>query len=395
MLLVLACCYPGDYKVPADAAYSYQDPWAAQGMVSQLITWLATDADKPGFQGAPKDADQAAVDAGFTQDLAYFRNSVYYKTCLPNALAIDPDGRLKEELYSTNVPAEAAERGLTTMLDVHFWYIWSAAYYTSILQPDWEKGITKANAPVEQKDGEYHVYLDLFMNDSPKLYMSGISYQPSGDWEYLGIDEGTGKHHFKSASGEVDENSSIGKFFWPKGTLGACLPLDVTKAKVFTFDTYNANANPPAFNRTQTQFAAWAAADLEVYVTIGEDEPDPGDFKGECERFEHTEVFLASYNVNLLKYDSETGKPLADSHWDVLEKFDDTQLDNTDLDREAGSPGSYESGLGSLNSTEWGDDEISSNYSGKRRDAAAQDRKKTRIRKKRRKNPKTCLNPAA
>lgn len=104
---------------------------------------------------------------------------------------------------------------------------------------------------------------------------------------------------------------------------------------------------------------------------------------------------MASYNVNLLKYDSETGKPLADSHWDVLEKFDDTQLDNTDLDREAGSPGSYESGLGSLNSTEWGDDEISSNYSGKRRDAAAQDRKKTRIRKKRRKNPKTCLNPAA
>lgn len=42
--------------------------------------------------------------------------------CLPTALANDPDGRIKEELYSTNVPAEAAKIGLTTMLDVHFWY---------------------------------------------------------------------------------------------------------------------------------------------------------------------------------------------------------------------------------------------------------------------------------
>lgn len=41
-----------------------------------------------------------------------------------------------------------------------------------------------------------------------------------------------------------------------------------------------------------------------------------------------------------------------------------SQLDNTDLDRKPDNPGSYKSGLGGLNSTDWGDDEISSNYSG-------------------------------
>ena len=73
---------------------------------------------------------------------------------------------------------------------------------------------------------------------------------------------------------------------------------------------------------------------------------------------------MFDYNINLLKYDSETGKPLADSHWDVLEKFDDTQLDNTDLDRTPDEPGTYESGLGSLNQTAWGEDEIVFNYFG-------------------------------
>ena len=92
----------------------------------------------------------------------------------------------------------------------------------------------------------------------------------------------------------------------------------VRKAKLYTFDTYNKYADPPSFERTQTQFAAWCEGDLNIYVTIGDGE-DTGESDVKCERYEHTEQFTATYNINLLKYDSETGKPLADSHWDVLE----------------------------------------------------------------------------
>jgi len=93
----------------------------------------------------------------------------------------------------------------------------------------------------------------------------------------------------------------------------------MTKAKIYAFDTYNKTANPEDFGRTQTPFTAWCDAELNIYVTIGVDESDPGNSEVECKRFEQTENFVAIYNVNLLKYDSETGNPLAGAQWDVLD----------------------------------------------------------------------------
>lgn len=54
-------------------------------------------------------------------------------------------------------------------------------------------------------------------------------------------------------------------------------------------------------------------------------------------RYKHTEQFTADYNVRLKKYDSETGQPLEDSHWDVLEAFPDAdgQLGQTSLEEES------------------------------------------------------------
>ena len=364
LMLALACYYPGEYQVPPDIERQYEDPWAAMGLASQLIAWMATDSDKPGFTGAPKGADAAAVNAAFQQDLDYFRSEWYYKKSLPTVVTPQLAPDLYDGLFTApEAGSGAAKAGMTTKLDGYFYDIWWAAYYTSLLEPDWDKEITKAKAVEEQKDGEYHAYLDLFVNDSAGIYLDGISFEPYGDWEYLGIDGESGKQHFKSASGELDENGSIGKLYWPEGKIGSFMPIDMTKAKLYTFDTYNKYADPPSFERTQTQFAAWCEGDLNIYVTIGDGE-DTGESDVKCERYEHTEQFTAAYNVNLLKYDSETGKPLADSHWDVLEKFDETQLDNTDLNRTPDDPGTYESGLGSLNQTAWGDDEIVFNYSG-------------------------------
>ena len=102
---------------------------------------------------------------------------------------------------------------------------------------------------------------------------------------------------------------------------------------------------------------------MELYVTIGEKEPEPGDGEVHVDRYEHEENFSAAYNVNLRKYDSETGKPLADSHWDILESFDDSQLDETNLDLL--EEGEYTSNIGSLNNTSWEDgDDIETNYNG-------------------------------
>ena len=39
----------------------------------------------------------------------------------------------------------------------------------------------------------------------------------------------------------------------------------------------------------------------------------------EMHRYRHTETWQSTYNVDLLKFDAETGKPLEGSKWDILE----------------------------------------------------------------------------
>ena len=60
------------------------------------------------------------------------------------------------------------------------------------------------------------------------------------------------------------------------------------------------------------------------------DEPTP------IVRYQHTETFQADYTVNLRKFDSETGKGLKGSHFDILEAFPDAngQLGATELESE-------------------------------------------------------------
>ncbi len=67
--------------------------------------------------------------------------------------------------------------------------------------------------------------------------------------------------------------------------------------------------------------------------------PSEGSIELEVHRYKHNEEWSTTYNVDLLKLDAETGKPLSDSEWDVLEydtlgSWDDgsTQLGSTYLD---------------------------------------------------------------
>lgn len=84
----------------------------------------------------------------------------------------------------------------------------------------------------------------------------------------------------------------------------------------------------------------------------------------EVKRYKHEEQWNADYNVRLAKFDSETGKALQGSHFDILEKFDDSQLNNTHLEYSYNDVQGGASSGGSLIATEWGDDEVADNWSG-------------------------------
>lgn len=73
----------------------------------------------------------------------------------------------------------------------------------------------------------------------------------------------------------------------------------------------------------------------EVYLRFGAGPvAGDGDFTIPYERFRHEETFRRNYNIELVKTDSETGKPLKDSSFEILEEFDFGQLDGTNLEVE-------------------------------------------------------------
>ena len=102
--------------------------------------------------------------------------------------------------------------------------------------------------------------------------------------------------------------------------------------------------------------------------------PDPGDeseggIELEIHRYKHSEEWQTTYNIDLIKNDSETGKPLADSKWDVLEydtlgEWNDgsSQLGSTYLDHPVGEAGNIGTNYNWANDngtqfTRWEEDE--------------------------------------
>lgn len=124
---------------------------------------------------------------------------------------------------------------------------------------------------------------------------------------------------------------------------------------------YDDTLRKGSFDGTQTffsvygddQFVIRAASATDTEITV--------------ERFKHEEEWQTDYNVDLAKFDSETGKPLEGSIFDILEKDTlDEQLPGTNLDDE-GPAGSLD-GTGTFVVTEWEEDDphdtLDENYQG-------------------------------
>lgn len=78
------------------------------------------------------------------------------------------------------------------------------------------------------------------------------------------------------------------------------------------------------------------AADLNEGLKISVGSPasseTPMSGGGDITRYQHKETWQADYVVNLRKFDAETGKPLEGARFDILEAFDDSQLDGSILE---------------------------------------------------------------
>ena len=318
LMLAIACNYGtenSDYRPDSlDNAY--------YGIASQAIAWVTTASPAEQAFGIIKGEN-------FAEDLAAFRNQPIYRAVMNNSFPKSTHPSIYRQLHAPATGWQATD-GCQNWFEAVFADVWNTAQLTSKMNIDWEAEKSTLTGQVESgDDGFYHMYLNVFQNEAMKTYLTGISFAPEGDWTLV-EQTAEGIMHFKSPSGEMPESGSIGKLYWPNGFLGGIMPKDLSSAKLYTFTFYSpGNDGKYGFGKTQTHFGSVIDKDLEVYITTGT-EPETGDFK--MERFKHTEEFTATYNVNLRKFDSETGKPLEGAHFDILESFDDSQLDNTVLE---------------------------------------------------------------
>ncbi|GLB27171.1 hypothetical protein LXJ15735_34120 [Lacrimispora xylanolytica] len=344
----------GSYMGKNDSIEACNDANAgtAKYIVASVINWIA--ADECAFTG---------ID--LATDLKIFKGSDNYQAVIkqmnPNAVG---DRSVYSQLFSTQIPEEYKAKGCTNWAEWMFGQVWDAATITSKLDVDAEETIY--HAKIDHATETYTITVP-YPNAAVKDYYQRFSAKDLyGDWTYNGpTDAGL---VFSSQSGEVPTDvKGIGVLYWANpGQYGLELAKDIGSAKLATFKFYTQDPGDPwglvyTFDASQTYFVAKLDKDLEVHVV-------PGSLPNGVKRYKHTEAFGANYNVSLSTFDSETGKPLAGSRWDILEKFDDSQLDDTDLDLDG--PESYSSNLGSLTGASWeedagGDEErISTNYSG-------------------------------
>ncbi|MDW2798763.1 SpaA isopeptide-forming pilin-related protein [Clostridium boliviensis] len=336
------------------AACNDANAGTAKYIVAAIINWIA--------------ANNCEFTGEWEADLNSFRDSADYRSVIkqmnPNSVG---DRSVFNQLTSTQIDSQYAARGCKNWAEWMFGNVWDAATITKQFDVDSEE--TVYFAKMDHASDTYTITIP-YSNDAVKDYYQHLSAKDLyGDWTFTGPTEAG--LVFTSMNGEVpSDGKRIATLYWPnQSQIGADLAKDLGSAQLATFKFYT-NANDPrnpnryAFDISQTYFAAKMDKDLEVHVRVGSGSAGTA----VVNRYKHTEGFGANYNVGLNAFDSETGKPLADTHWDILEKFDDSQLDSTNLDlRRAGD---YSSNLGSLTGASWeedsGNDEerISLNYDG-------------------------------
>ena len=215
----------------------------------------------------------------------------------------------------------------------YFFHCWKAAKFLSTFDYTVDMGSSlPVSAPVLGEDGMYHItftYGDL-SDYEKEVYRRMTAENLASGWEYT--NDGS-SIDFKSADGGSDgnaiatlklqENSEEDRFYNCGFGVGGLAG--------FRGCAKRGRNGEFGWGNTQIYFSA-VSEPLEILVG-GRIPLNPGaEWNMEVHRYEHTETWEAHYNIQLRKYDSETGQPLAGSKWDILEAFDDTQLNDTELE---------------------------------------------------------------
>lgn len=212
-----------------------------------------------------------------------------------------------------------------------------------------EQFFNQTNQPVEeaavppyaskyQTTAPVHQMLD----DGDGTYRITLEYGPDSDWrqselvyelpEGWGIIKDTNGITFICTTGNPDIGLVKGHF--PEGSEAARHWVKPNTFKVWYPDGWNESSAVEGKQAMITM--AGEQVPWEVWLSFGTKgtPTDEGDYEIPYTQYLHEETFKRDYRIELKKLCDETGKALEDAVFEVLEQFDFSQLDGTNLEEE-------------------------------------------------------------
>ena len=209
-------------------------------------------------------------------------------------------------------------------------------FFTQTTEPIEESSVPafaskyQTTAPVHtmQKngDGTYSISLDY---DASNWRQSTLIYDLPDGWT---VKMESGQITFICSTGNPDIGLVKGHF--PEGSEGAKYWVKPTTFKIWYpdgWDGSSAAAGKQAMITMAGEQMPW-----EIWLSFGKKNTpqQSGDYEIPYTQYRHQETFKRDYQIELEKQCDETGKTLESSVFEVLEQFDFSQLDGTNLEED-------------------------------------------------------------
>lgn len=226
----------------------------------------------------------------------------------------------------------------------YFKKCWKEAKFLSFFNYTANSVSMPASAPYIADDGLYHRSFDYSTTEPEiKKYMQALKLKNSVRGLTFAND-GSKIDFSASSASDLEDNSNLMRnvILDLAGSDSELGGLEIAPAGLcgfkFIVADYRDSANIKYKVTGQTRFASYQT---NLHITIGgpppPDRPDEpvisaGEFQIDIHRYSHREGWESNYNIDLVKFDSETGKPLEEAEFDILEAFDSSQLTSTSLE---------------------------------------------------------------
>lgn len=368
----MMCCAIGvansmtDQKGPKGADYNFTN---TDNDYNGAAEFIATFPIIERIQNGYTNFDMTNMTAALEQ----YRGSIMVKWLKETDLNNNPTVKAQLEKPTTML----VDGRITSMsyMDALFCNTWQSAMACMLLHSSSSKNTWEIT---HNEDGSSSIdvicpFIQTGTDISSAIYYSFECY---GDWKNTGYtyDQVGQKllYRLVSDTGEVPEDGVVAKMIIDGRHTPIGFFIAGNNSKLSTFKCWsnevdaNGNLLPPengSFDKCQTFFAVYGGDEILIRAGASQE----GDSKVKVDRYRHEETWQTDYNVDLAKFDSETGKPLEGAVFDILEKETlGEQLHWTDLDNEM--PEGDLEGTGSFALTEWEEDDphdtIDENYTG-------------------------------